>query len=265
MVSKSAGGAAQAKPAGEASKTTIQSVERAARLLLLVATSEDRITAKHAADHFDLSLPTTYHLLATLVSEGLLSKEAGRRYRLGPKAAVIADAVARDQTAPEYYLHYLRELADATGEKVYLSAWRGGEITVLATIEGDHAVRVAGIETGVSGFEHARASGKLLMAFARTELRDPLLAGRLPKRTPHTITSRKALERELETIREEGISVDREEFSSGVTCISAPITEDGVAVAACTISVPTQRFHEREEELRRALLSAAQAASGEAG
>jgi DNA-binding IclR family transcriptional regulator len=245
-------------------KTTVQSVERAARLLLLVATSEEQITATRAAEHFGLSLPTTYHLLATLVSEGLLSKESGRRYRLGPKAAVIADAVARDQSAPESYLRHLRKLADATEETVYLSAWRGGEICVLSTIEGEHAVRVAGIETGVTGFEHARASGKLLMALAKPEVRDPLLSGRLAKRTPNTITTREALAKEFETIRREGFAVDREEFSLGVTCISAPITENGVAVAACTISVPTERFREREDSLREALISAADAASGEA-
>jgi DNA-binding IclR family transcriptional regulator len=230
-----------------------------------VATADEQITAKQAADHFGLSLPTTYHLLSTLVGEGLLSKEKGRRYRLGPKAAVIADAVARDQSAPEHYLRHLRSLAEATGETVYLSAWRGGEISVLATIEGDHAVRVAGIETGVGGFEHARASGKLLMALARPELRDPLIGGRLTKRTPATITSRKALDREFEQIRHDGYALDREEFSKGVTCVSAPITEAGVAVAACTISVPTARFHEREEQLREAVVDAARAASEDAG
>lgn len=245
-------------------KTTIQSVERAVRLLLLVATSEEPVTATRAAERFELSLPTTYHLLSTLVSEGMLSKESGRRYRLGPKAAVLADAVARDQGAPEEYLHHLRKLAEATEETVYLSAWRGGEICVLATIEGEHAVRVAGIETGVTGFEHARASGKLLMALARPELRDPLLSGRLAKRTSNTITTREGLAKEFETIRRERVAFDREEFSLGVTCISAPISEEGVAVAACTISVPTERFRKHEDALRQALVDAAEAASGEA-
>jgi IclR family acetate operon transcriptional repressor len=242
------------------STTTVQSVERASRILLWVATSDERVTAKQVADHFGLSLPTAYHLLATLVAEGLLAKERGRRYGLGLKAALIADAVARDTSAPEDYLRILRELAETTGETAYLSAWKGGEITVLAAVEGDQAVRVAGITTGVAGSEHARASGKLLLAFARPEQRDPLLAGRLPKLTPNTITSRKALQRELEAIRREGFAVDREEFALGVTCLSAPIIEGRSVFFAYTISVPTDRYRQCEASLHHAVLSAARKA-----
>lgn len=256
--------AKEKKPGKPSTKTTIQSVARASRMLLLVAEAEDRVTAKAVADALGLSLQTAYHLLSTLVDEGLLSKERGRQYRLGPKATIIADAVARDQSAPERYVRALRELAESTGETAYLSAWRGGEIQVLTTVEGAHAVRVAGIATGVVGSEYARASGKLLMAHARAELRDPLISGKLTKLTPHTITKRRELEKEFEEILREGYSVDREEYSVGVTCLSAPITEGGKTNYAYTVSVPTARYHENESELRKSVLAAAAKAAGAA-
>src|SRR5690348_6866796 len=89
------------KPTG---KTTIQSVSRASRLLLAVAASPDGLSAKAASDQFGLSMPTTYHLLTTLAAEGLLVKDARRQYMLGPRAAVLAAAISRDNRAPEYYL-----------------------------------------------------------------------------------------------------------------------------------------------------------------
>ena len=50
------------------------------------------------------------------------------------------------------------------------SAWRGEEIRVLASLESGAAVRVAGVERGPYRCPHARATGKLLLAFA-----DPLV------------------------------------------------------------------------------------------
>ncbi|MFJ6453909.1 helix-turn-helix domain-containing protein [Paenarthrobacter sp. NPDC091669] len=44
------------------SGTRIQSVSRAARLLLAVASNDDGLTVEEVASRFDLSTPTSYHL-----------------------------------------------------------------------------------------------------------------------------------------------------------------------------------------------------------
>ena len=243
-------------------KTTIQSVSRASRLLLAVAASPEGLSAKAAADQFGLSLPTTYHLLSTLAAEGLLVKDSRRQYVLGPRAAVLAAAVHRDRRAPEYYLGPLRDLAAATGETAYLSAWRNDAIVVLETIEGQQAVRVAGLTTGYDENVHARASGKLLLAFAAKADRDRLLAKASLKRlTPNTITDRRKLDREFGIILRERIAYDHGEFHPGVDCTSAPITEDGIVVACYTVSVPSERWVTESDNLVNEVQRAAEKAS----
>ena len=247
------------KPTG---KTTIQSVSRASRLLLAVATSPDGLSAKAASDQFGLSMPTTYHLLTTLAAEGLLVKDARRQYMLGPRTAVLAAAISRDNRAPEYYLQPLRDLAAATGETAYLSAWRNGSIAVLETVEGAHAVRVAGLTAGYGDNVHARASGKLLLAFASQADRDRILsAQQLRALTPKTVTDRRLLEAEFETIRRDRMSFDRGEFHEGVDCVSAPITEDGVVVACYTVSVPSERWTTERDQIVEEVQQAAEKAS----
>jgi IclR family transcriptional regulator, acetate operon repressor len=243
-------------------KTTIQSVTRAARLLLKVAASPDGISAKTAAKELGLSLPTTYHLLTTLTAEGLLAKDSRRFYMLGPRAAVLAAAVQRDTRAPEYYMGPLRELAAATGETAYLAAWRNGAITVLQTIEGARAVRVAGLATGYADNIHARASGKLLMAFAPPADRERLLASTpLRSLTCNTITDRDQLDAELQKIRAEGLAYDLCEFNESVYCVSAPIIEASVVVGCYTVSMPSERWPTQREHTVRAVQVAAKAAS----
>lgn len=238
-------------------QTRIQSASRAMRILLAVATSDDGLQAKEVARQFGLSLPTAYHLLNTLDSEGMLFKDERRRYLIGPKASVIADAFNRSNSVPERQLKALHYLAETSGETAYLSAWRRGEIVVLATVEGSQAVRVVGLTAGYSENIHARASGKLLLAYSPEETREQTVNSLVLRRlTDATITSRAALRRELEQVRAEGIAFDRQEFQDGVECVSAPIRDDGKVVACFTVSTPAARFAKQSaritEELRRA-------------
>lgn len=245
-------------------QTRIQSASRAVRILLAVAESDDGMHAKDVSVKFGLSLPTAYHLLNTLASEGVLVKDERRRYLIGPRASIIAEAFNKSNVVPERHLKALNLLAESTGETAYLSAWRRGEIVVLATVEGSQAVRVTGLTAGYSQNLHARASGKLLLAFSPEEDREATIKGLVMKRlTDATITSRTALRRELETIREEAIAFDRQEFHDGVECVSAPIWEGGSVVACLTVSTPAGRFVQQRDMIVRELLNAARTAGGE--
>lgn len=245
-----------------AAPTRIQSVSRAARLLVLAAKQRGGTTAAQGAAELRLSVPTTHHLLNTLVDEGLLARDAQRRYVVGPRVAVLADAFVRDGDVPEYLMAPLRRLATETKETAYLSAWRGHEIHALASIEGENAVRVVEAERGPYRFAHARATGKLLLAFGRSEQVAAVLgAGPLEALTPRTIVDPVALDAELARIRRRGFADDREEFAEGVCCLSAPLMVDGVLVAAFTVSSPLHRFARDRSALLAAVRAAAKSAA----
>ena len=151
--------------------TTIRSVARASRMLVLLGEQPEGRTAKEVADELGLPLPTAYHLLGTLVAEGLVAKDSRRRYRLGSALGPIADAYVRQFSPPEYLVGPLHRLAEESGETAYVGSWRHDRIVVLASVEGANAVRVSGAHLGYVESAHARASGKLLLAFATEEVR----------------------------------------------------------------------------------------------
>ena len=222
--------------------TRIRSVARASRILALVAEREG--------------------CTATLVGEGLLDKDSGRQYHLGPSVGWLADAFARRLAAPERLTRQLRRLADTTGETALASSWRNGEITVLAAVEGRTAVRVAGLHSGYTAHAHARSAGKLLLALAPDHVRDGYLAThRLTPLTDCTIVDRPRLLEELAAIETRGFAIDREEFREGVACVSAPVRDHDVVSAALSLSAPVERFARRREEYTEAVLEAARAVS----
>jgi IclR family acetate operon transcriptional repressor len=252
--------------AGATTKTRIQSVARASQLLLWVAEQPHGATAKEIAAAQGLALPTTYHLLNTLVDEGLLAKDVHRRYILGRSTAILAQAYLRGRAVPDSLLAAVREVARRTGETSYLADWGEHEIRVLASVEGSRMLRVAEVGGGVYEHGHARANGKLLLAYARPEVRDAYLrAHPLVPLTDATICDRQALDAELARIRERGYAYDEQEFAAGVACVAAPLLQNGQLVAALGLSVPADRMEKDRAELTKVLLEVAARATAETG
>jgi IclR family acetate operon transcriptional repressor len=242
--------------------TRIRSVARVSSILGHVAGEPAGATAKEIAGALELPLPTAYHLLGTLVAEGLLAKDARRCYLLGPRLGALAEAYTRQFTPPDQLVAPLHRLATTTGETAYLAAWRSGRVAVLASVEGDSAVRVSGTHIGFAESAHARASGKALLAFAPEAVRRAyLLANPLVPVTARTIVDAEEFRLELERTRARGFAVDEEEFREGVACASAPVLQEQLCVAAYSISAPSERFRRQRDELVAALVEATRAAA----
>lgn len=238
-------------------RQTIQSVARASRILLAIAHAPNGLSASQVAELIGLSLPTAYHLLATLEDERLLSKDAEKRYVLGAGAAEIANAPGLRPHIRPRYRRALKQLADVTRETAYLTAWFRGEIRILATVEGSHAVRVAGLEVGTTADVHARASAKVLLAFAEEATRTQILEELdFTPFTPLTIPDRPSFEAQMAEIRRTGILYDLGEYREDVRSISAPIHRDGQVVAALAVLAPSGRYERTEPHLVESLLAA---------
>jgi IclR family acetate operon transcriptional repressor len=240
-----------------AAGTRIQSVARASQILLWIAQQPHGATAKEIASGQQLALPTTYHLVNTLVDQGLLAKDEHRRYILGRSTAILAQAYLRGKSVSESLLAAVRDLAEETGETAYLADWGEHDIRVLASVEGSQMVRVAEVASGPYEHGHARANGKVLLAYAWPETREAYLRSHPPvPLTDNTISDPEALGRELARIRNRGYAYDQEEYAIGVSCVAAPLLHGGRIIAALGLSVPTERFKKRRRELTDSVLRA---------
>ena len=239
----------------------IQSVARAAQILVAVARSDDGLTSKQIAELLGVSRQGAYHLIHTLTGVGLLARGERSRYVLGLSVGTLAAAFARQLAAPEQLAGHVRALAAATNETAYAAGWRESEIVVLTVARGSAPVQAMEVAAGTTEDGHARASGKLLLAFAPADVRERYLAGHpLRRRTSRTITTRKRLDAELAQIRELGYAVDEEEFADGLCCLAVPL-HGGAAPYAISVSAPAERFRRGRERYLEAARAAAAAAT----
>lgn len=239
--------------------TLIGSVQRALTLLNVVGEADRPLPAKTLARRTAQPLPTTYHLLRTLVHEGYLRRVDGEGYVLGDQVAALSGGasgrVARVRPV-------LEGLHAELGAAVYLSVLDDGEIRLVDVVDSPATPRVD-LWVGFHDAAHATALGKaVLSALDDSARRNYLDDHDLPDLTPHTVTDRRTLLRQLEHTH--GYALDREEYALGTACVAAAVPSRSL-VAAIAVSVPArqvQRVLERGDALRRAARLIAYADAG---
>ncbi len=208
------------------------------RLLESVAGHAYGTPAKQLARETGLALPTTYHLLRTLVHEGYLRREKGLFF-LGDAAERLSRDGARQKrrtTVAETLAHW----RDSIGVPVYYAMYRDGEIQVLCVSDSRQAPAVQEWadfrETG-----HAHAIGQCLLSQLDEDARRDHLA-RYPVRplTPYTVRDDDALLRRLARTRRMEPVVERQEYAVGTVCAALPITV-GTTAATVALSLPAHQ------------------------
>jgi IclR family acetate operon transcriptional repressor len=225
--------------------TLIQSVQRALRLIEVLAEHDGRARAKELARASGLPLATTYHLLRTCAHEGWLQRLDDGSYVLGHRIDVVrghgsaARAVAHARPALEW-------LRDELSGAVYLARYVDGEIVVSEIVDSPRAPRID-LWVGIHDAGHATALGKSVLGQLPTAGRDDYLDRHpLHDLTPRTVVDRRRLRLPLPG----GVAVDDGEYAVGVSCVAAAVaTPDGIG-AVGVVCPPSERG-------RRTVLTAA--------
>ena len=105
-------------------ETSLGSIQRAFLALSKIAECPSPMTPKELAQEIDTPLPTTYHLLKTLVDLGALVKLEREGYRLGPAIGALSDSYLEQGEPLRILEPAVRDLAKITGETTYMTAWR---------------------------------------------------------------------------------------------------------------------------------------------
>jgi DNA-binding IclR family transcriptional regulator len=229
--------------------TLIQSVQRALRIIEVIAEHAGRARAKEIARATGLPLATTYHLLRTCAHEGWLQRLDDGSYVLGHRI----DAVRAGGTAARGVAHArpaLEWLRDGLGGAVYLARYADGEIVVDEIVDGPRAPRID-LWVGIHDAAHATALGKCILGQLPTDDREDYLDRHpLHDLTPRTVVDR----RRLGLPGPAEVAVDDGEYAVGVCCLAAAVsTEDG----AGAVGVVTSRRGVGAPEARRTVLAGA--------
>ena len=246
---------------------TIQSVDRAARILKALAGGSRRLGVSQLADQLGLSRPTVHGLLQTLQAHGFVEQDRDSdKYQLGPGLLHLGSSYLDFNELRARSLVHAERLAQHTGEAVRVGVLHGASVVVVHHVfRPDAAFQV--LEVGAQLPAHASALGKAILAFQPEQVLNDLIAEPPPRLTNRTLTAA-ALIAELQDVRESGVARERDEGVLGESSLAAPISDhSGHAIGAIGVVGETLRILPRRpaKGLPEAVADAARRISRELG
>jgi DNA-binding IclR family transcriptional regulator len=249
-------------------RSTIQSVERAARILRELGGETPRLGVTDLAERLGIAKATVYGLLRTLEQQELVDqdRETGK-YRLGPAMLQFGNAFLEHHELRSRSLLWADSLANRVGEGVRVAILHGRSALVVHHVfRPDDSVQV--LEVGAAIPWHASALGKAAAALLPADRRKTLLAGPLPRLTGRTISTPHELAEVLQTVGERGIALEDQEAVLGEAGLAAPIAgRGGHPLGAIGVVGPADRLHPEapDDAVVAAVKDAARGVSHEMG
>jgi len=222
---------------------SIQVIERMMTLLDALAASSEPASLKQLASATDLHPSTAHRILAAMTAARFVERQESGAYGLGIRLLELGNLVKSRINLRQVALPFMQALHESIGEAINLGARHGDDIVYIErTSSGRSLVRVVYL-VGERAQLHLTSLGKLFLAAEPPQqVRDYAKRTGLPGKTPRSLTTLAALEKELDKVRRHGIAYDDEEAEVGLKCVAAPIHDDeGRIVAALSVSAPADR------------------------
>lgn len=232
-------------------RRTLKTVSRAIEIVDVLAQSGS-IGVTELARQLGLSKSTVHTYLKTLEVEGFVTRD-GDEYQIAYELMLLGESVRNQHVLYRTGRSEIDELAAKVGQYAHLTIEENGRCVNLYQARSDTAVShdYQSAKLFQRDYLHVTAAGKAILAYlSRKKVTSILDQHGLPQHTPQTITDRKTLYEELDTIRERGYAFNDEEEVNGFRAVGAPVLRpDGEVLGSLSVSGPTSvldddRFYE---------------------
>ncbi|MFA7665804.1 MAG: IclR family transcriptional regulator [Burkholderiaceae bacterium] len=244
-----------------------QIVHKIGRILSLYSFDRTELSVTELAAELSWPKSTISEILTSLAGQGLVERTPRGRFRLGWRLFELNQMLLEATPLVREARRAMQDLVERHGESSHLMVLERHQAVIVEKVQASLATQVLMSRVGLRQPAHCSACGKMLLAQRSwDEVLRMFGDVELVPYTPATITSLSGLQRELAAIRERGFAFDREEIVPGLTCVAAPVFNDeGKAIAAMSVSIPTYRFADGEASYVEMIRTAAQRVSRKLG
>lgn len=232
----------------KSSDYSIKSIKRTVQVINSFTANAHELGVTELSKMLNLHKSTVHRILITLSKEGLVVKNpVNQKYRLGIIFFKWGCIVQNQIEIRSYALPIMKDLAKSTEESVALNIISNNKRIIIEKIESPNEIQRV-LKLGENLPLYFGSAGKVLLAsLSDEEFEKCLKEERLISFTPHTITNKSKLMKNLHEIREKGYAIAIEERIPGGASIGAPIFDyTGKVIAALSISGPVLRFSEEK-------------------
>lgn len=229
----------------------IQVIDRAAALLDAIARYPDPVSLKVLSAETGLHASTAHRILASLIQNQFVERDAAGHYRLGLRLLQLGVRLHGNVDVRAIARPIMEALRDQLGETINLTIREGDSVVYIEKVTPNRMIHVQQL-VGSRAPLHVTAVGKLMLGAAGEDaMRAYATRTNLPAYTRNSITTLPRLIAECSASLERGYALDDEEAEMDVGCIGVLVYDStGNVSAGLSVSAPiTRRRLEWVEEL----------------
>jgi DNA-binding IclR family transcriptional regulator len=233
-------------------------VERALAILEYLDGSKRGVNISELSRRLKIPKSSTHVIVVTLERLGYLEHEPDSlNYHLGFKSYGMGHGMMKNLSVAEIALPNLHLLVDELQMPAHLAVADGDQGVFIQKVDRPSLIRID-TYVGRRMDLHCTGVGKVILAWDTAVAEHILSKDAHIRYTSNTITSVRALRRELARVRKSGYAVDDEEEELGVRCVAVPVFNPmgrfvaGLSVTGTTAQIPLEAVESVAERLKRA-------------
>lgn len=206
-------------------------------ILELISNESKGLSLSEISVALDIPITSVSDIIKALLDKEMIDiiDERSKLYGIGVKAYYIGNAFLRNTSLIDKSKDAIEALGKKMNKTVFLGKEVNEKITYIYKYEPKDPV-IATCSIGSRTNLHCTSLGKCILAHDEDLMRR-LSEKELIRKTIHTITDYKELEKEIEKVKIQGYALDDREQSDHLLCIGAPIfDQNNEVVAAVSVS-----------------------------
>lgn len=244
---------------GKIPKYPVQTVEKALEIIELLTGNQyiDGVSISELSKELELGKSTVHRIIETMEAKGYIHQDNDtKKYHLSWKLFELGNSIPRRRNLFTMDTTLLQALCDKFQETVNMGVRVDDSVVTIHKINPTSSL-IANLQIGTREALHATAMGKALMSqMTREEIVKLLGTGPYEQFTSKTIKDVDQLTENINIIRGRGYSLDDEEYSAGLTCISVPLKNyrneivAAISISGATIRMTEDKLNEIQKELK---------------
>ncbi|HUS05536.1 MAG TPA: IclR family transcriptional regulator [Bryobacteraceae bacterium] len=234
------------------------SVERALSILEFLDSSRRGLNISEMSRKLGIPKSSAHVIVMTLERLGYVERKPDSlHYHLGLKAYGLGRGMMKNLSIADIALPNLRVLVDQIHLPAHLAVPDGDQGVYIQKVDAPSMIKID-TYVGRRMDLHCTGVGKVILAYGSEEVVEHILAKQAYIRhTRNTITSSRALRRELLRVREAGYAVDDEEEELAVRCVAVPVFHPSgrfaaaLSVVGTTAQIPLDEIETVAQRLKR--------------
>jgi IclR family transcriptional regulator, blcABC operon repressor len=236
----------------------VPAVERATRILDLVARNRIYPTLSDISRELGIAKSTVHTLCRTLVELNLLIRRRDHSFQLGPHLMRWSNAFTQQSDLATEFASIWDKETEMPGATITLSVLEGNEVVYIAARNSDASHPLIDFRVGMRLPAAFTATGKSFLSHMSDFEVKRLFGDGLPEPcTPNSVQSIDQLLSELRETRKNKYSVDNQQVADGLICFGASVLDSrntpiaGVAVSLLVDDVTESDRERIIEDVRR--------------